>query len=635
MKSNKKSLSEINATVQIPKQYSLFKRLLAFIGPAYLVSIGYMDPGNWATDIAGGSQFGYTLVWVLLMSNLMAVLLQSLSARLGIVTGMDLAQACAAHYKKGVNYVLWILTELAIIATDLAEVLGSAIGLQLLFHIPLAYGVLITALDTFIILLVQKYGVRKLEAIAMGLITIIGLSFLVEILLSKPDFGQVAKGFIPMLPGPGALFIATGILGATVMPHNLYLHSSLVQSRNIEKTDAGIKQAIKFNIFDSVVALNLAFFVNAAILVMAAAVFHRTGNTGVNEIQKAYQLLQPILGTTLAPILFGVALIASGQASTITGTLTGQIIMEGFINIRLQPWVRRIVTRLLAIIPALAVIIYFGEDSTGWLLVLSQVILSLQLSFAVVPLIHFVSDKMFMKKFAISLWVKVVAWAVAVVIMALNIKLVIDTLSGMMAGGTNILLDVIVLIACTFLGSLLIYVVFEPVLKIFGRGASKAKRANIHGDSPMPQMKIVESFKKIAVALDFTQSDGDILSYAVGIAKESSAVILMHVIESAGADVYGNEIEDVETKQDRDRLIHYAEELKKIGVSDVRYDIGYGNRVKTLAGLIKKNEADIAVFGSHGHRGIRDLIFGVTSNKVKDKVDIPIVNAKMQPEPKR
>ncbi len=631
MKSNGKSLSEINASVQIPKQYNLFKRLIAFVGPAYLVSIGYMDPGNWATDIAGGSRFGYTLIWVLLMSNIMAVLLQSLSARLGIVTGMDLAQACAAHYKKGINYILWILTELAIIATDLAEVLGSAIGLQLLFHIPLAYGVVITALDTFIILFIQKFGVRKLEAIVVGLISVIGLSFLVEILLSRPDYGLVAKGFIPSLPGEGALFIAIGILGATVMPHNLYLHSSLVQSRNIERSDAGIKQAIKFNVFDSVVALNLAFFVNAAILVMAAAVFHKTGNVGVDEIQKAYQLLAPILGTALAPILFGVALIASGQASTITGTLTGQIIMEGFINIRLQPWVRRLVTRLLAIIPALVVIIYFGEGSTGWLLVLSQVILSMQLSFAVVPLIHFVSDKILMKKFVVPLWIKIASWLITVVIMSLNIKLVMDTLSELMTGeNTNLLVNAVVLCASISLGALLLYIVFEPVLvKVFGhRTVRMLKEADIHGAGIMPAVKEIAPFRKIAVALDFTNSDGEILSYAVGIAKDTSTLLLMHVIESAGTSVYGNEIEDIETKQDKDRLIRYAEELRKIGVKNVSYEIGYGNTVKALAEIIKKNEADIAVFGSHGHRGIKDLIFGITSNRVKDRVNIPIFIAK-------
>lgn len=630
MDNGRKSLSEINASVKIPKQYNLFRRLVAFVGPAYLVSIGYMDPGNWATDIAGGSQFGYTLIWVLLMSNIMAVLLQSLSARLGIVTGMDLAQVCAAHYKKGVNYVLWILTELAIIATDLAEVLGSAIGLQLLFHIPLAYGVLITALDTFIILFIQKFGVRKLEAIVVGLISIIGLSFLVEILLSKPDYALVAKGFIPSLPGEGALFIAIGILGATVMPHNLYLHSSLVQSRNIERSDTGIRQAIKFNVFDSVVALNLAFFVNAAILVMGAAVFHRTGNVAVDEIQKAYQLLEPILGTTLAPVLFAVALIASGQASTITGTLTGQIIMEGFINIRLQPWVRRLITRLLAIIPALVVILYFGEGSTGWLLVLSQVILSMQLSFAVVPLIHFVSDKILMKKFVIPAWTKLVSWLIALVIMVLNIKLVIDTLAELMTGeGVGLLIDVIVLSVSVSLGILLVYIVFEPILvKIMGNMPQKRKKADIHGGRVMPVVKQIKPFTRIAVALDFTDSDGEILSYAVGIAKDSSELVLMHVIESAGANVYGNDIEDIETITDRARLNMYADELRRIGINNISVEIGYGNVVRALAELIIKNEADIAVFGSHGHKGIKDIIFGITSNRVKDRVRIPILIAK-------
>lgn len=631
MKADGKSLSEINATVQIPKQYNIFKRLIAFVGPAYLVSIGYMDPGNWATDIAGGSRFGYTLIWVLLMSNLMAVLLQSLSARLGIVTGMDLAQACAAHYKKGVNYILWVLTELAIIATDLAEVLGSAIGLQLLFHIPLAYGVIITALDTFIILLIQKFGVRKLEAIVVGLISVIGLSFLVEILLSRPDYDLVVRGFIPALPGPGALFIATGILGATVMPHNLYLHSSLVQSRNIERNDAGIRQAIKFNVFDSVVALNLAFFVNAAILVMSAAVFYRSGNVEVDEIQKAFKLLEPILGTALAPALFGVALIASGQASTITGTLTGQIIMEGFINIRLQPWVRRLVTRLLAIIPAMFVIVYFGEASTGWLLVLSQVILSMQLSFAVVPLIHFVSDRLFMKKFVVPLWVRLLSWLVATVIMALNIKLVIDTLADLITGGkTSVLVSAFVLAFSLSLVVLLFYIVFEPVLlKISGAGRTAGRvQADIHGGGFMPLVKEIKPFEKIAVALDFTESDGDILSYALNIARDTSKVILMHVIESAGANVYGSGIEDVETNRDRQRLAGYAEALRKTGVRDVVFEIGYGNPVKALSEMIRKNGADIAIFGSHGHRGLRDLIFGITSNRVKDRVSIPVLIAK-------
>ena len=629
MQKNGESLSEIHSTINIPKQYSVFKRLLAFIGPAYLVSIGYMDPGNWATDIAGGSRFGYTLIWVLLMSNIMAVLLQSLSARLGIVTGMDLAQACSAHYKRGINITLWILTELAIIATDLAEVLGSAIGLQLLFHIPLTFGVIITALDTFIILLIQRSGIRKLEAIVVGLISIIGLSFLVEILLSKPDYVLVARGFIPYLPNNEALFIAIGILGATVMPHNLYLHSSLVQSRNIERTDAGIKQAIKFNVFDSVVALNLAFFVNAAILVMAAAVFNKTGNMMVDEIQKAYQLLEPILGTTLAPILFAVALIASGQASTITGTLTGQIIMEGFINIRLRPWIRRLVTRLLAIIPALFVIIYFGESSTGWLLVLSQVILSMQLSFAVVPLINFASNRILMKNFVLPLWTKLVSWLVAGIIIVLNIKLAIGSLADLITGeNTNILLDVVVLGICAALGVLLIYIVFEPFLiKLPGRRLIR-KRVDIHGVAEVPMVKEIKPFQRIAVALDFTDSDRKVLSYGLSMARSSATIIIMHVIESAGARIYGSEIDDIETKNDKERLAKYAEELKEMGVKDVILEIGYGNNVKALAEMIRKNKADIAIFGSHGHRGFKDLIFGITANKVKDKVDIPVLIAK-------
>ena len=625
-----KSLGEIHGSIEIPKHYSLFRRLMAFVGPAYLVSIGYMDPGNWATDIAGGSQFGYTLIWVLLMSNIMAVLLQSMSARLGIVTGMDLAQACAAHYRKPVTIVLWLLTELAIVATDLAEVLGSAIGLQLLFHIPLALGVIITALDTFIILLIQRFGVRKLEAIVVGLISIIGLSFLVEILLSQPDYGLVVKGFVPHLPNQAALFIAIGILGATVMPHNLYLHSSLVQSRNVERTDRGIRQAIRFNVLDSVVALNLAFLVNAAILVMAAAVFHRTGNVGVDEIQKAYQLLEPILGTTLAPILFAVALIASGQASTITGTLTGQIIMEGFVSIRLQPWVRRLVTRLLAIIPALAVILYMGESYTGWLLVLSQVILSLQLSFAVVPLIHFVSDKGLMKNFVVSVWIRLVAWLIAVIIMGLNIKLVIDTVGGLLTGqSTNVLVDGLVLALSVGLSVLLLYIVFEPLLsRLRGGRPARSQEAYIHGQGLMPLVKAVPPFQRIAVALDFTDSDGEVLSYAVGIAKPTSELVLMHVIESAGANVYGSEIADVETTRDCDRLARYAEELRDLGVSKVTADVGYGNAVQALSELIIRHEADIAVFGSHGHRGIRDLIFGTTANRVKDRVAIPILIAR-------
>lgn len=629
MEQSKKSLSEINSSVQIPQQKNHFRRFLAFVGPAYLISIGYMDPGNWATDIAGGSKFAYKLIWVLLMSNLMAILLQSLAARLGIVSGMDLAQACASHYRKWLNRILFVLTELAIIATDLAEVLGSAIGLQLLFHIPILIGVIITAFDTFLILLIQKFGVRKLEAITVGLISIIGISFLVEIILSKPEYNLVLQGFIPTIPDQDALFIAIGILGATVMPHNLYLHSSLVQSRNIERNDKGIRQAIKYNTIDSVVALNLAFIVNAAILIMAAAVFNRSGNTDVNEIQDAYKLLSPILGNKLAPILFGVALIASGQASTITGTLTGQIIMEGFVNLRMQAWLRRLLTRLLAIIPAILVIVYFGEDATGWLLVLSQVILSLQLSFAVVPLIQFVSSKKIMKKYAIPLWLKIMAWVIALTIMVLNIWLVQQTIGDMFSTDKVTFLNVITLIFATLLGGLLLYIIFEPLITKLNHHLKARKHTiDIHKNAMVPNIINVEQFNKIAVALDFTASDGKILSYTVSLAKKNSQIILFHVIESAAAMINGDETADSESKFDTSRLEQYAQKLRDYGFKNVSYQVGYGTPVKALAKLIKDNNCDIAVFGSHGHKGIKDLIFGITANRVKDKISIPILIAK-------
>ncbi|MGZ8446959.1 MAG: Nramp family divalent metal transporter, partial [Candidatus Deferrimicrobiaceae bacterium] len=408
-----RSLSEVHSTVGIPETRGFFRRLLAFTGPAYLVSVGYMDPGNWATDIAAGSRYGYALVWVLLMSNAMAVLLQSLSARLGLVSGRDLAQACRDRYPASVNVALWILCEVAIAACDLAEVLGSAIGLQLLFGIPLIYGVFITALDTFLILFLHQAGIRKMEAFILVMVATIGACFLVEIVISRPDLPGIARGFVPRLPDADALYFAIGILGATVMPHNLYLHSALVQSRKVVKTARGIHQSLKFNLIDSVFALNMAFFINAAILVMAAAVFHRSGYFDVAEIQDAHKLLAPLVGSNVAPALFALALICSGQSSTITGTLAGQIVMEGFVNIRLRPWLRRLITRLVAITPAVATIVLMGERETGELLVLSQVVLSLQLSFAVIPLIHMVSDRVLMGAFAIRTWVKWLAWTAA------------------------------------------------------------------------------------------------------------------------------------------------------------------------------------------------------------------------------
>ncbi|QPA30672.1 Nramp family divalent metal transporter [Thermaerobacillus caldiproteolyticus] len=427
------TLPEVYRSLRIPKTGSWMKKFLAFAGPGYLVAVGYMDPGNWATDIAGGSQFGYTLLFVILLSNLMAILLQALASKLGIVTGRDLAQACRDHYSKPVAIALWVLCELAIAACDLAEVIGSAIALNLLFGIPLIYGVIITAVDVLVVLLLQNKGFRYIEALVIILILTISACFATEIFLSKPDVGGILEGFVPskeILDNPAMLYIAIGILGATVMPHNLYLHSSIVQTRQYEQTSVGKRQAIKYAAWDSTIALFFALLINASILIVSAATFHKAGMKDVAEIGDAYHLLAPLLGTTLGSILFGVALLASGQNSTLTGTLAGQIVMEGFLNIRLPAWLRRLITRLIAIVPAVIVTALYGESGTAQLLILSQVILSLQLSFAVVPLVQFTSDKKKMGEFVNPLWLSVLAWMVAIVIISLNAYLLIQTFFG-------------------------------------------------------------------------------------------------------------------------------------------------------------------------------------------------------------
>ena len=407
--------------------------MLAFAGPGYLVAVGYMDPGNWATDLAGGSAFGYRLLSVILISNLRAVLLQGLASKLGIVTGRDLAQACRDHYSRPVAFALWVLCEIAIAACDLAEVIGTAIALNLLFGIPIAWGVAITAIDVLLILYLQNKGFRFLEAMVIALIAVVGLCFLFEIIISRPDLGGVARGFIPsteILRNPQMLYIAIGILGATVMPHNLYLHSSIVQTRKYEETAAGKKEAVRFAFVDSTIALSLALFINAAILIVAAATFHTTGNTEVAEIQDAYNLLTPLLGVGVASTVFALALLASGQNSTLTGTLAGQIVMEGFLNIRLRPWLRRLITRAIAIVPAAITAILYGESGTAQLLIFSQVILSLQLSFAVFPLVMFTSDRKKMGEFVNPRWLKVMAYVVATVIASLNAWLLVQTVGG-------------------------------------------------------------------------------------------------------------------------------------------------------------------------------------------------------------
>lgn len=429
MKNENPSLSEVNRTINIPKGMGFWRKMLAFAGPGYLVAVGYMDPGNWATDLAGGSAFGYTLLSVILISNLMAILLQSLSAKLGIVTGRDLAQACRDHYSKPVAFVLWVLCELAIAACDLAEVIGSAIALNLLFGIPLVWGVCITSLDVLLVLFLQNKGFRYIEALVVALVLTVGACFFAEIIFSNPNISHVLSGFVPsfeIVKNPEMLFIAIGILGATVMPHNLYLHSSIVQTRKYDLDDKGKREAVKFATIDSTVALMFALFINAAILIVSAATFFTSGQHEVAEIQQAYQLLTPTLGVGIASTLFAIALLASGQNSTLTGTLAGQIVMEGFLNLRLPPWVRRLVTRLIAIIPAVLVTVIYGESGTAKLLILSQVILSLQLPFAIVPLIIFTSDKRKMGQFVNKLWVQILAWIVAVIIISLNIKLLTD-----------------------------------------------------------------------------------------------------------------------------------------------------------------------------------------------------------------
>ncbi|WBA41646.1 Nramp family divalent metal transporter [Hymenobacter canadensis] len=428
------SLSEVHGSIKVPPlNASFWRKMRAFWGPGLMVAVGYMDPGNWATDIAGGSQFGYTLLSVILISNLFAMLLQHLAAKLGIVTGRDLAQACRDHYSKPVAMVLWFLCEVAIAACDLAEVIGSAIALNLLFGLPLPWGVVLTILDVLVVLLFQSRGFRVIESIIAGLTVVIFGCFLYEIIVSNPDYFGILGGLVPqpeVVTNPKMLYIAIGILGATVMPHNLYLHSSIVQTRAIEQTEPGKRMAIKFATIDSTVALFLAFFVNAAILITSAAAFHRNGLQDVADIGDAHKLLAPVLGAGAASAVFAVALLASGQNSTLTGTLAGQIVMEGFLDLKLRPWLRRLITRGIAVVPALVVTILYGEKGTGELLVLSQVILSLQLSFAVVPLVLFTSSKAKMGVFVNRPWVQVLAWLVSGIIIVLNLYLLYKTFFG-------------------------------------------------------------------------------------------------------------------------------------------------------------------------------------------------------------
>jgi len=613
-----RSLAEVHASVEIPK-LSIWRRMFAFAGPAYLVSVGYMDPGNWATDLEGGARFGYRLLWVLVMSNLMAILLQTLSARLGIVRGRDLAQACRENYPRPVNLALWALCEIAIAACDLAEVLGTAIGLKLLFGVPLAAGVAITALDTFLVLWLQRFGMRVLEGLILTLVGVIGVCFLIEILLARPVLSEVASGLIPRLDSE-SLYVAIGILGATVMPHNLYLHSALVQTRRIGAAQEAKREACRYNLVDSVVALNGALLVNAAILVMSAAVFFHRG-IAVREIEQAQQLLAPLLGTAMAGVLFAVALISSGQSSTITGTMAGQIVMEGFLSIRLRPWVRRLVTRALAIIPAVLTIGMAGEQATYQLLILSQVILSLQLPFAVIPLIHFTSDRERMGAFANRGWVKTLAWIAAVIIVGLNLRLVATSLTDWIetAGRWAPLVKFLVIPLAAALGVLLAWVTIEPWVRRYARRREAVTM-------PAVEPAAAPGYKRILVALDHTALDREALAHATAMARTQGArIFLIHVEEGATSRAFGEMASDAEVRAGADYVEQVRRALEQEGIGAegfIAYSSDPGEEIVRAA---RRIQADLVVMGAHGHRKVKDFLLGNTIEPVRHALDTPLL----------
>ncbi len=613
-----KSLGDVHSSVDT-RQPTLWKRIFAFAGPAYLVSIGYMDPGNWATDLEGGSRFGYALIWVILMSNMMAILLQTLCARLGIVTGKDLAQACRLEYSKKANFVLWIMCEIAIAATDLAEVLGTIIGLNLLFGLPLLWGAAVTLCDTFLLLAIQRLGIRKMEAFILSLISVIAGGFIVNLFLAQPDWGGVMAGFAPSLPS-GSLYIILGIIGATVMPHNLYLHSSLVQTRRVSRTVDSKAQACRYNLFDSTIALNAAFFVNSAILILAAAVFYKNGIV-VTEIQQAYKLLEQLLGTHAASLAFGLALLASGQSSTLTGTLAGQIVMEGFVRIRLRPYLRRLITRSLALVPAVIVIAISGDQGSYKLLILSQVILSLQLPFAVIPLVHFTSDKLKMGSFANRLWVKILAWITSFLIIALNGKLVYDQVVEWATGGGSLWVSIPMIGGVAIISLFLIYIMIHPLLR--GERSWEEER-------PSGALAVIEGIetrpsKNIAAALGRESSDAAIISRALSLAKaEGGMLTLIHVADSASSQVYDRDVYDEHTRDDEQYLIEVANEIHSAEVP-VEIALVHGDPSKELVDFVESHDVDILVMGSHGHRLLGDLLWGETVDPVRHQLKIPVM----------
>jgi manganese transport protein len=617
-----RSLAEVHGSVGTG-QISFWRRMFAFAGPAYLVSVGYMDPGNWATDLEGGARFGYRLLWVLVMSNAMAILLQTLSARLGIVSGRDLAQACRETYPRSINVALWGLCEIAIAACDLAEVLGAAIGLNLLFHIPLLAGVLITAADTLLILWLQSVGIRTIEAFVLALISVIAGCFLIEILWAHPSPRAMLTGLMPRL-NRDSLYVAIGILGATVMPHNLYLHSALVQTRHIGHSTAAKRTACRYNLIDSVVALNGALLVNAAILIMAAAVFFQR-HIIVTEIQQAQALLIPLLGTSLAGILFAVALLCSGQSSTLTGTLAGQVVVEGFLNFRMRPWLRRLITRTIAITPAALMIYFYGEQSTFQLIILSQVILSLQLPFAIIPLIHFTNDRARMGQFANGWWVRLLAWTTAVVIVGLNLRLAVMAIAEWLAhaGAWRTAVLAISLAAAAMLLFLLSWVTLEPLIS---RSTRRFGRAPVTLPATAGAEAVAPVYQRILVPLDHTALDRLAVSHAAAMAKIHDAqLFLLHVEEGVTSQIYGRESSTAEVEAGQQYLDGIAQALRNQGLTVETAVSHSAYPRREIVRYARQIHPDLVIMGAHGHGGLKDLIFGNTINPVRHNLEVPIL----------
>jgi manganese transport protein len=633
----RRSLEEVHGSVAVPAALGRgqrLRRLFAFLGPAYLVSVGYMDPGNWATDLEGGARYGYSLIWVLLMSNAMAVLLQTLAARLGVVTGHDLAQACRAEYSRGLNTVLWVLAEIAIAACDLAEVLGTIIALKLLFGLPLLWGCLVTAFDTFLLLYLQRWGMRQLEAVILTLVATIGGCFVIQIYLARPDLGSVLSGLRPSLP-PGALYVAIGILGATVMPHNLYLHSALVQTRRLGLDERSKSMACRYYLIDAAIALNAAFFVNAAILVLSAALAQRFG-VRLTTIEEAHTLLPSFLGTG-APILFAIALLCAGQSSTLTGTLAGQIVMEGYLHLRMAPWLRRLITRLIALVPAVAVIWIAGEGATQSLIVLSQVVLSLQLSFAVIPLIHFTSNRRNMHEFATPWWGQILAWMTAAIIVALNGKLVVDQIGewvskaaewptriGPVPASWVVATGLYGLTAAA--AALLVWITIKPFVRLSPAWL------------PQPSVKInwgetlrARPLSRIGVALEHSPADTEILNRALSLTQTQATpgeLVLLHVVDTPMTRVLGSEIADRETAADERYLSDLVEALRNRGYKARPVLLHGPDPAGELVSHLRHDPVDLLVVGSHGHGLVRDLLLGQTVDRVRHRLEVPMLIAR-------